>query len=443
MNKALQASMEAIDFQRNSTLIKELAMQFDSAMKNPTTEVIKSIAPALEKIANKHTGMKFRFNFVRGDGHNAFVIPPQADQANPMRPDAVAERVRRLGRPASEQELFKGTVDIKTGKVSGIYSEIPVDIFLAVEFFNGSLGPAFNGEHLAAITVHEMGHGFGYLRYLGQMVISNVVVAEIARRQHEGTDNKIVQEVVKVAEQKTGWRLRDLGTINRDTDPLVIQQIVMAGMVESIRSEMGTKFYDRRAFEFTADQFVARHGGAALIVEALDALYKYYPGGIREYRGRTSNIMASITGYCMLLVSTLGTGVGVAAMGLINPIAGATLLICSVLGVVVTLFGNVDDGIYDPIPKRFAAMRRELIASSKDQNLTTAQRAEIIRQIDSIDRILETMTDKSYFGPQLIGEWLVGVFTGRPAEQKFQRMLEELVNNRLYEMSNKLQAKTV
>jgi len=37
MNKALQASMEAIDFQRNSTLIKELAMQFDSAMKNPTS----------------------------------------------------------------------------------------------------------------------------------------------------------------------------------------------------------------------------------------------------------------------------------------------------------------------------------------------------------------------------------------------------------------------
>ncbi|MNP89083.1 hypothetical protein D3C85_14830 [compost metagenome] len=442
MNKTLVASMEAIDFQRNSTLIKELAMQFDTAFKTPTAEVIKSIVGPLEKIAFKHTGMKFRFNFIRGQGVTAFVIPPQADSANPMRADEVVQRVRKLGRPASEQEIFKGVVDVKNGKVSGIYSEIPVDVFLATEFFDGSMGSGFTGAHLAAITVHEIGHGFGYLRYLGKLTISNIVVSEITRRQHEGADDKVVQEVIKVAEQKTGYRLRDLGTINRDTDPLVIQQIVMTGMVDSIRSELGTKFYDRRAFEFVADQFVARHGGAHLIVEGLDYLYRAHPEYTREYRGRVGNIMASLTGYGILLCSALALAGGVVVMAVGAPV-GAIMALWGIFGTVLTMFGEVDHGVYDPIIHRYAAMRRELISSSKDQFLSVNQRKEIINQIESIDVIISSISDKGFFGPQLIGEFLVGIFTGRPAEQKFQRMLEELVNNRLYEMSNKLQAKTV
>ncbi|MOA32078.1 hypothetical protein D3C78_1532680 [compost metagenome] len=122
---------------------------------------------------------------------------------------------------------------------------------------------------------------------------------------------------------------------------------------------------------------------------------------------------------------------------------GAIMALWGIFGTVLTMFGEVDHGVYDPIIHRYAAMRRELISSSKDQFLSVNQRKEIINQIESIDVIISSISDKGFFGPQLIGEFLVGIFTGRPAEQKFQRMLEELVNNRLYEMSNKLQAKTV
>jgi len=109
------------------------------------------------------------------------------------------------------------------------------------------------------------------------------------------------------------------------------------------------------------------------------------------------------------------------------------------------LFSGSDDGVYDPIPKRYEAMRRELIASSKDAFLTVKQRQEIINQIQAIDGILGEITRNSrgYFGPDVIVEYIAGIFNGRPAEQKFQRMLENLVNNRLFELSNQLQAKTV
>ncbi|MNZ48615.1 hypothetical protein D3C78_663630 [compost metagenome] len=444
MKNALTASLEAIDFQRNSTLIKEMGMQFDACLRDPSKDTFNKASEALHKIAKQHTGMHFNFHFVRLGGPNAFVIPPQADIANPMRPEEIATKVQRIGRVPTHQELFKGVVDLKTGKVSGIYADIPIDIFTAVEFFTDRNMATITGDHIAAIGAHEMGHGFTYLRYLGQFVMSSCVVAEITRRQHEGAPDKVIQEVVKVAEQNTGWRLRDLGEINRSTDPLLIQQVVMAGMVESIRSELGTKFYDIRAFEFSADQFVARHGGAHLIVEALDFMYKSYPSYFKEYRGRISNIFASLIGYTKLLGGALmaalsvGIGTGGAVIFLPGIIMGAFL-------VVMALCAGIDDGVYDPIPKRYEAMRRELIASSKAQYLSTKQRLEIIGQIEAIDSILNEIekNSKGYFAPDVIMEYVKGIFNGRPGEQKFQRMLENLVNNRLFELSNQLQAKSV
>jgi hypothetical protein len=436
MNPALIASMEAIDFQRDSTLLKEMGLQFEACLRDPSKDTFNKVSAALHEIAKKVTKMNFRFNFARLGGPNAFVIPPQADIASPMRPDEIATKVKRFGRPVSEQELFKGTVDVKTGQVSGIYCEIPVDIFIATEFFTDRNMVGITGMHVAAIACHEMGHGFTYLRYLGRMVLSNVVVAEITRRQHEGADDKVLQEVVKVAEQKTGWRLRDLGEINGSTDPLLLQQVVMAGMVESIRSELGTKFYDLRAFEFSSDQFVARHGGAQYIVEALDYMYKSYPAYFKEYRGRSANIMSSLMGYGTILMGGLLVVGGVVATLPIGIMLG-------LLAVLMPLFGKGDDGIYDPIPQRYEAMRRELIASAKDAYLTVRQRQEILDQIQAIDDILAPIRNgvKGYFGPDVIGEYIKGVFSGKPAEQKFQRMLENLVNNRLFELSNQLQAK--
>jgi len=443
MNKALIASMEAIDFQRDSKLIPELALQLASALKDPSKDTFNKISTAMSSIAKRHTGMTFKFNFIRAGGPDAFVFPPSSSNAsNPMTSDYVAQTVSRLGRPVSEQELFKGEVNLKTGKVSGIYADIPIDIFLAIEFFTMPALKAIQAEHIAAILVHEMGHAFTYLRYLGKLTLSNVVLSEIVKKQHESESDKVVQEVVRVAEQKTGWRLRDLGEINAKTDPLVVQQIVMAGAVESIRSELGTKFYDRRAFEFSSDQFVARHGGAHLIVQSLDIMYKCYPKYITEYRGRMGNYLASLAQWSTHVFTglsvgawayTLAVGAGAAAM---TP----ALIIGGAVGVLLVLLSGGDFGVYDPIEHRYRAMRRELIASSKDQSISTEQRRLLVDQIQAIDDVVNTLTHKHYFGPALVGEWFRGIFNGRPAEQKFQRQLEELANNRLFELSNKLQS---
>lgn len=453
MNNALVASMEAIDFQRDSTFLNEMAFQFEACLHDPSKETFNKASVALNKIAKKSTGMHINFHFSQMGSPNAIVVTPRADIASPMRPDEIATKIQRLGRPASEQELFKGTVDVAKAKVSGIYSEIPIDIFIAVEFFTSHLLPDITGRHIAAVAGHEIGHGFTYLRYLGNLVLSNVVVAEITRRQHEAADDKIIQDVVRVSEQKTGWRIRELGEINRSTDPLVIQQIVMGGMVESIRSELGTKFYDQRAFEFSADQFVARHGGAVDMVQVMDMSNRAYADYNKYYRSNSRNVFLSLQAYTKLLLSKLWRGVKSAAGTFVVgtalsipatiPVAIGVGIAVASLSLLMALFSAAEDSIYDPVPQRFAAMRRELIASSKDQNLSPAQRKEIIEGIASIDEIIGNLTSGIFSHPRLLGDMMIGIFNGRGAEKKFQRQLEELVNNRLFELSNKLQTQTV
>src|SRR5699024_7250337 len=122
------------------------------------------------------------------------------------------------------------------------------------------------------------------------------------------------------------------------------------------------------------------------IVEALDFMYRSYPSYIREYRGRLGNVMSSLTGYLTMFVAALGV-VGSIVIGFIP---GAMV---ALLFVIMPLFGAVDDGVYDPIPQRFEAMRRELIASSKADYLSTKQRQEIINQIQTIDGILSGIKD--------------------------------------------------
>lgn len=456
MNKTLISSLESIDFQSNSTFLTEMAMQFDTLIAKPELEMFNKVAPVLSKITKKHTGMNCKFHFAKMGQPNAFVIVPTADIAAPMRPESIATKVKSYGRPVSEQELFKGIVDIKNAKVSGIYSEIPIDIFFAVELFTTRrlMDMGQNGYHIASTALHEIGHGFTYLRYLGNFVISNIVVAEITRRQHEGADDKVIAEVVKVAEQKTGWRLRELGEINRSTDPLVIQQIVMAGMVTKIRSELGTKFYDRRAFEFAADQFVARFGGARYNVESLDIIYRAFPGAA-HYRTDLSNIMLSILNYIKMLIGAGKDGgmSGFAIFSLIASVSGAvvpafvsglvTAAVVTTASILIRMFTGADDGIYDSIPLRYEAMRRELIAYSKKTDLVPDQRKAIVDDIKVIDDILSSLSKGMWSNPLYLGSYLMDVFAGMKGQHKFQLQLERLVNNKMFELSNQLQSKTV
>lgn len=447
MSTQLSAALEDINFQRDALLFKEMTLQI-SLLFNASAAEQGDILKRLSAIAFDKTGMTFNFWLLAEDDPNAFIITADSNSANPMRPDVIKEQLRRTSIP-SEKDLFKGTVDLRTGRVSGIYSEVPLDIFFSMAFFKKTpKGSYFQPEEIAAILLHEMGHGLMYLRYLGGLTLANIVVGEIISKYQEGADPVIMAEVIKVAEQKTGYRLKDLGpVIGAGKSPLLIQQVIMSAAIEQIRSELGTRYYDARAFEFTADQFAARHGAGEYIVTGLDRMYREFGYAIGNYQPRWFNMasgLISIIHNALLCTPLFGVGsialTGKFALGLSALLGGGitAIILAAAFGTVMSLLCGGD--IYDDIPNRYKAVRRELIASSKDRNLNATQRQAIVDSIDTIDQVLKGVHDAKW-GPGFITNFVEGMLTGKTAQMKFMRQLEEMANNRLFELNNQLQAK--
>lgn len=445
MNPYLKASLESIDFQRDEVLLNELALHI-ATLQNASNDAEKlDVLKAMSATTFDKTGMLINFHLLKEREPNAFIIVSDSNSANPMNPSVIKERLSRRKGPVSEQEFFEGRVDLKTGRVSGIYSKIPFDVFFSHAFLlKTPKGSYFDTKETASVLIHELGHAQGYLYYLGQTVISNISVAEVAKKINEGADETTVRQVLKVVEQKTGYKIKDLNVTGNSNDAILIQQVIMAQMVEKIRSDLGTRYYDARAFEYMADRFAARHGGAAYIVTALDRMYREFGFKPSEYRSYLAQFASSLAfvgqatlyaAYTSAMAGALTlTGVAVATGILIGGISLAAIVVTTL----VTLM--IGGEVYDDIPNRFLTMRRELIASSKDENLTNPQRQAIIGQIEMIDEVMKGVRENK-FGPNFIGRYLAGVFTGQAAQLKFMRQLEELSNNRFFELHNQLQAK--
>lgn len=439
MQTNLSLGLEAIDFQRDEQLLKELSIHISALMGTRDKTERLDIVKRMNAVAFHHTQCLFTFHLLAGKQPDAFIFVADSNNASPMRADEVKKRLQKTGSMPTEKEFFKGSVDLRTGKCSGIYSEIPLDVFFSEAFLVPTpRGNMFKPEEIAAILIHEMGHGVMYLKYLGGLTIANIVVAEIITNIQKGSDPAVVRDIIKVAEQKTGYKIKDLGTVDKNPDPLIVQQVIMAQAIERVRSELGTRYYDARAFEFVADQFAARHGGAQYIVTGLDRMYRDYGWTPPEYSSRFAQIAMALVGQAETI---FGIVAGLIAGASVLPIlVGAAIwtAVGMVLATVATLVGGGD--IYDDIPNRFKAMRRELIASSKDQNLSREQRMAIIKGIQTIDEVLERVRENS-FGPGFLGRFVAGVVTGKTGQVQFMRQLEELANNRLFELTNQLEAK--
>lgn len=445
MNPYLKAALESIDFQRDEALLNELAMHIATLQSASNDAEKLEVLKAMSATAFDKTGMTINFHLLKERAPNAFIIVSDSNSANPMNPAVVKERLSRRKGPVSEQEFFEGRVDLKTGRVSGIYSKIPFDVFFSHAFIlKTPKGSYFDTKETASVLIHELGHAQGYLYYLGQAVISNIAVAECAKKINDGVDETTVRQVLKVVEQKTGYKLKDLHVTGNSNDAILIQQVIMAQMVEKIRSDLGTRYYDARAFEYMADRFAARHGGAAYIVTALDRMYREFGWKPSEYHSYLAQFTSSLAWVGQVVLYTSFTAAAVGAVTLTG-VAIATAAVVggiSLAGIAITTLVTLMMGgdIYDDIPNRFLTMRRELIASSKDENLTNPQRQAIIGQIEMIDEVMKDIRENK-FGPNFVGRYLAGVFTGQAAQLKFMRQLEELANNRLFELHNQLQAK--
>lgn len=413
-------SQEAIDFQNNPHAIGAMADAFTKLMEVPVTDGRQLDEAGLQKLVFDLTGMKVRFHVFESMSIDAFVLIPSLKQGHSWFPGPTPEKWKSWEAEKKLEEvgdMIEGEVNLKTGRVSGIFSEIDIDVFFATGWFKHL---DLTAMERVAVLLHELGHPFTYLEYLSEATRTNYALAAIKEGFAQTEDRTIRYKLVTQLEKSLNVKLSDPNGVVATTDPGVVEVIVVTAVVDRVRSEMGNSTYDAFSVESLADQYASRMGVGKDLISALAKIDK------ASY-GRSTAGTALVFGYeyfatmYQILPRMLLTMVAFTMSG---PLAIATALGS-------LLYGKRDLGPYEDLPARLAAIERDMIGRLRKGNMPKAKVEQLIRDLRATRQIIDsTKTEETMVSK------IVTFFSLRARSQRnavaAQRELEKLGRSRLF-----------
>jgi hypothetical protein len=413
-SKRLSIGLEAIQVQ-NDLFFKELTLAFQRMRTEKAYEgdALKRIGFA--EIIKRHTGLKVNFKVEKNNDINAYVIPPMVDKNNPLiydwwKPHIDNTDVKKFIK-ARRSDIIKGSVDLKSGKVSGIFSEIEHSLTVYKGLCESTL---LCDEERAAVCLHEVGHLFTYYEFLGHTLTTNVILHAATQAFFKSDDVIKRTQVLDEACKALDISLDDPEALVKCESKEVFQTVVLRKAILEAKSSLGSNIYDLTATEALADQYAIRQGAGRFLATGLDKIHRHY-GGDSSYMSTGMHIFATVIRVILFFA-------------LIIPTAGLILLV---------LLLNPAMKLYDDPGARLGRMKRELVASLKQKDLPADQRKAIVDDIEAVDALLKNIDDKrtlmQFFYTSILP-------SGRKQYEqlRFQVELEKLVNNQLFVTAEKL-----
>jgi len=404
-----QPSLESVDFQ-STTFFKELTNAFAELQSEKKDASESPVVQQVSKIIANHTGMNIDILI---DDYDPCIEVPHVDKNHPLVNEFWRNAVNSndgLALINKAEGAVRGTVNTRTGKVTGIFTELKGKIHLNKTLFSGK---KFEADEIAAITLHEVGHLFTYFEYITRSVTTNQVLAGVAKAlDQSGTIEE--REAVLIS-AKQALKLSDLDTkeLAKSTNKKVVEIVIITNAARKAESELGSNVYDFSSWEMLADQYASRYGAYRPLVTALA---KYYKGVYNiAFRGTV--------GYIVMEVVKLIT------------------ILSPVLFIVLVAMDGSGDGTYDVPGARFKRVRNQIVENLKDKKLSKDDHERLMADIAAIDEILSQMNSRrQVFG--LLYDSLVP--SGRKAyrQEKQQQELEKLAMNDLFVKAAELRQMT-
>lgn len=272
-----------------------------------------------------------------------------------------AMKVRRL----------EGIVDLKKGKVSGIYEKMPLLLLMprAMLFKETPYAP----DEVAAIIAHEVGHAFTCMEFVSRSVSTNQALAGLVR----ALDDTVPQATRIVIYAQGAELLRmnpeQQAALLNAKSSAEITCVVMDTAVSASVSELGASVYDSVTAEFLADQFVARCGGGRQLVTALD---KYNTSTWRAPRA-AGYWMAECIGNVALVTASVLT-------------LGAPWLL-------LVFMQDKRAVLHDSDKTRFARIKMQNIERLKDKTISAVEKQTLIHSNETIDQVCAFYDDNLTF----------------------------------------------
>lgn len=411
----LIASMEAIDFQVNPLLFKELTIHIQEIKNsNSDKKVIRQRFEAIQDSVTKRTGMNINFNLSEEEFVNAWVVVPDLDKNHPLLIDYYREisgSKDSIKLIKKRKTVLKGGVDRKTSTVFGIFSEIDVDIFITEALLSSSV---FNSEEVAAVILHELGHLFTYFEYIGSTITTNYVLQHVSRSLKDTRETKRKYEIIEEAESILDINIDDPDALLNATNDTVLQTVILKKVTEKRYSELKSGTYDMTAYEMLSDQFATRQGAGRALVTGLDKLNRIH--GDPAYDSKTWFLLTEAAKLIIFL--------------------NATILYVG-LPLILILVIDVSMDIYDKPKSRLERIKRDLVDGLKSKSLSKEQAKQFVTDIEVIEKVIEVMAERRSL-LMTLQTTLMPARRKQYEQLKFQQELEMIVNNDLFTKSVKL-----
>lgn len=381
-----------------------------------TTEAILKSNISFE--IKRLTGMYVDFLVDKKVMMNAYILLPSVDKNHVF----VQDFFRTWAHPEvgltlinAMKDIPKGTVDLRNCRVGGIFEKIRLDVVMGHALISDR---QFSNGEIAAIILHELGHGFTYFENLGTVVRGSLITGAAAKAVMtvETQSDKI--KVLEEAERTLGIEIKDKPRLaaDRNSGGKIVQSVMITTLAERSRKDTGLNYYELRSIEQLADQFALRHGAGADLVTALARLNTIY------MHRSTINMALHIL---------------VEAIKLVVFCAG--LLVVPIPLLVYVLLTNPMVKVYDDPEARVKFVRMNLINELKVAKIEDKRRRALLADIEAIEVVEETLDDK-LTTMQLM--WSTLMPEGRRAadQEATQKQLEALISNDLFVLAAKLKS---
>lgn len=426
-------SLEAIRYQGKSLLLHDLRIAFEKFIKTDKQDNLSFSKLGLDRIVKRHTGLAIDFKFIADPAEvNAMATPPILDLNSPLLDylkhfgshNLLEQNAVGHAQVLTFSKDLRGQIDRKTGKVSGIFSKIPVTVMVGQGLWKTA---NLSADEVAAVLLHELGHVFSFFEVLTQTATTNVVLQSAVQALRGSDDEKLRLKLVFETAGALGVTLEDPKALaQKDVKDAVFTTVFLKAIAsKSSHSAANSAIYDLRAGEFLADQFAARHGGGRALVTGLDKIMRNY-GGTSSHSGTFSFMfMEAIRVAGLVLVMLTGS------------VPLITLLVTLLFIYLVNPYG--ESKVYDDPLERVMRIRQDLIQSLKKARLSHTAREQLLKDIEQIDAIRDDLHDRRSWLDYL---WVAMTARrrGQFTQMRFQQEIERLVNNDLFLAASKFKS---
>jgi len=401
-------SVESFKFQKNS-LLSEIADMFRSFYGHSDTDIQDGLLSSqMADLVFRNTGIRLKFIL---STYGPAIQPPYMDRNNPLINNeykgfySSRDTLDMLSR---SKGVLAGEVDMRTGKVSGVFSEFESTCYLPVKEIigKGMLSP----EELASTLLHEIGHVWSLFYCIANTARTNLAIAAIDRDYRNERDITKRRAILKKAIDVADIKDVDADALAESEDVLVVETVLITNKVRQQRALLGEAagVYDEVNYEYMSDAYARAQGAGPYLSGALE---KLFPGWHISKRSFGTYFFVELVKWSSLFLAP-----------------GVFFLLMAI---------DSYPNNYDEPGYRLKRIRDQLVNDSKNRKLPPKMLEQLMADIAVVEANIKEFSDHRQWYDILVTNLFPSMRRAK-TQREFQRSLETLLNNELFVRSNEL-----